>query len=125
MENPRKLYVCAACAKMPQSCRGRYGRVALVLSADGSVPLLIADTKNCTVIASWERLNVGRTSRCALGRAMREARQLAAECAEKYGYDYEQRLLTDVEFKHYSNQFRCNSAPEKHCPKNGTRRKNE
>jgi len=96
----KKLYVCAAVAKMPPSCRGRYGRVALVLSDNGSEPLRIADSKNCTVIESWERLNIGKTSQCAFARAKRAARKMAEEYTAEHGCEWVCRLKTDVEFKH-------------------------
>ena len=71
-----------ATAKMPSSCKGRYGRVAVLEIDDPSVdPKMISErAKNVTrIVRTWERLFWGTSSRCAFSRALAEANRLAAE----------------------------------------------
>lgn len=68
-----------ASAKMPTSCKGRYRRVAVMEVERGTIPRMISIRAKgvVRVVETWERLNVGRTDRCAFSRAMAEARALA------------------------------------------------
>lgn len=59
MNNPATLYLCIATACMPSSCPGRYARIGIVLSNDGSIPKQIKDTNNHTVIETWEKQHRG------------------------------------------------------------------
>jgi len=71
----------SATACMPSSCWGRYARLAVLeVDADLTHVSMISDrARGChRVVRTWERLNVGKTDRCAYGRAEREAEALAA-----------------------------------------------
>ena len=69
-----------ASASMPQSCWGTYRRVAVL-----EVPLGVERASMISeraedvirIVESWERLNVGKTRRCAYQVALREAYALA------------------------------------------------
>lgn len=67
-------------AKMPNSCMGRYRRVAVLEVESGTIPRMISTRAPgvVRVVETWEKLNVGRTDRCAFARAMAEARELVA-----------------------------------------------
>ena len=71
-----------AAAFMPSSCWGVYRRVA-VLEVDAPskrVAMISTRARGChRVVKTWERLNVGKTDRCAFNRAYAEAEKLAAE----------------------------------------------
>jgi hypothetical protein len=75
-----KFIVQSAAAKMPSSCKGRYRRVAVLLVDDlhtNGVKMISSRAKGVIkVIATWEKLNCGTTSRCAFSRAMDEARSM-------------------------------------------------
>ena len=70
----------SAAAKMPTSCWGIYGRVA-VLEVDArlkGVSMISTHAIGChKVVATWERLNIGITNRCALRKGLVEAEQMA------------------------------------------------
>lgn len=71
-----------AAAAMPSSCWGTYRRVAVLEVEDGvdRAAMISARARGVIrVVATWERCNVGRTSRCAYERALSEAREMAAE----------------------------------------------
>ena len=74
--------VMSASAQMPSSCWGTYRRVAVVEIERGAVPKMISLRARgvVRVLRTWERLNVGCTSKCAYARALAEA------------YDYCDRL---------------------------------
>jgi len=69
-------------ANMPASCWGKYGRVAVLEIAD---TLTVADIdridarskKIVSVVRTWEKRHIGKTSRCAFQIALKEARELA------------------------------------------------
>lgn len=69
-----------ATAHMPSKCKGRYGRVA-VLEVDANldrVSMISVHATGCyQVVATWERLNIGYTERCAFRRAVSDAEELA------------------------------------------------
>lgn len=70
-----------AAAAMPGSCWGVYRRVAVLEVERGisRVSSISAHARGCVrVVATWERLNVGHTERCAYRRALAEAERLAA-----------------------------------------------
>ena len=68
-------------AHMPSSARGMYRRVAVVETdlPEGEEPKMISDRARGVVrlVRTWERLNVGKTERCAFQRALSEAYELA------------------------------------------------
>jgi hypothetical protein len=72
----------SAAACMPSSCRGTYRRVA-VLEVEDDVERAAMISPRARgvirVVRTWERRNVGRTSRCAYAIALAEAEALAAE----------------------------------------------
>jgi len=76
-----RFIVMTAAAAMPNSCRGVYCRVAVVETNQWQRPAFIGErARGCVrVVATWEKLNVGKTSACAYGRAMAKAEVLAAE----------------------------------------------
>jgi hypothetical protein len=70
-------------ANMPNSCWGSYARVA-VLEIDRTKlpvggPKMISERARgvIRVVCVWDRLNVGKTDRCAFRRAMRQAEWVA------------------------------------------------
>ena len=75
-----RYIVMTASAKMPLTCKGRYGRVAVVEVEDPNVtPKMISErARNVRrVVETWERQYWGRTDRCAFYRAVGEAQQMA------------------------------------------------
>lgn len=74
------IQTAAAC--MPARCWGRYRRVA-VLEVTGGVTRVAMISSRARgvvrVVSTWERLSVGKTTRCAYQRALLEARELVAE----------------------------------------------
>lgn len=68
-------------AKMPNSCWGRYVRVAVILTTDGAVPHAIdIRCKNVLeIVRTWERCHSGTSDRDAHSRALREAMALRDE----------------------------------------------
>ena len=74
--------ILTASAKMPSSCWGKYARIAVVELEPGfdGRPAMISERARGIkrIVATWERLHVGKTSRCAYSRAMVEAEQLLA-----------------------------------------------
>jgi hypothetical protein len=73
-----RYVVCTSQAKMPQSCWGKYRRVAVIETTDGIVPKMISERARGVVriVETWERLHVGG-DRSAYAVAMREAADLA------------------------------------------------
>lgn len=72
----------AASAKMPGSCWGQYARVAVLEVEEGvqAVSMISERARGVVrVVRTWERLNVGKTSRCAYAVARAEAEELARE----------------------------------------------
>ena len=65
-----------ASAKMPNSCWGRYGKVA-VLEVDAglqSVAMISERARGCRrIVALWDRLHIGSTDRSAFWAAHAEA----------------------------------------------------
>lgn len=71
-----------AAACMPNSCWGTYRRVALLEVKDGveSVAMISSRARGVVrVVQTWERLNVGKTERCAYERALTEANARASK----------------------------------------------
>ena len=72
-----------ASAKMPASCFGRYGRVAVIEIEDGLPadfqPAMISERARGVVriVQTWEKCNIGKTDRCAFARARARAEALA------------------------------------------------
>jgi len=82
-------------AKMPSKCKGQYRRLAIVelnpaaimaarLAGQQITELRIdpRDKRILRIIATWERLNVGITDRCAYGRALADAKAMLARLLE-------------------------------------------
>jgi hypothetical protein len=69
-----------ATAKMPSSCWGKYKRVAVLEVENGvfNVSMISDKAKGVVqVVATWERLHVGTTPRCAYRQALQEAEEMA------------------------------------------------
>ena len=79
----RRFIVMDASAHMPNSCWGRYRRVAVVELEPGfdGYPKMISNRARGVkrVVSTWERQNVGTTSRCAFERAYTDACEMARE----------------------------------------------
>ena len=89
METKTAFIVKAASAKMPNSCWGQYGRVAVLevrCDAEGRplAPKIITERSKRVVriVRTWERQHMGATPRCAFDRALRAAYDLAADLNE-------------------------------------------
>ena len=73
-----------ATARMPNSCWGRYGRVAVLeieknLPTDYRPAMIAARAKGVVrIVETWERCNIGKTRRCSFRKALVEANDLAA-----------------------------------------------
>ena len=80
MKENTRYYLLTAAANMPNSCKfGRYKRIGIVESLDGTEPKMIRTTSHCKVLATWEKLSVGKTEKCAFNRAMAEAKKYLAD----------------------------------------------
>lgn len=79
-ETATEYVVKTAAAQMPGSCWGVYRRVAVLEVERGTVPAMISERARgvVRVVETWEKLNVGKTERCAYRVALREAEELAA-----------------------------------------------
>ena len=83
----------SAAANMPSSCRGTYRRVAVLEISPDDLPesetrprMISAHARGVVrVVETWERCNVGSTSRCAYERAWTEAEEMAAELNAEIG----------------------------------------
>ena len=76
-----RYIVMTASAKMPSSCWGKYGRVAVVeVEVSAPRPKMISRRARGVVriVETWERCFIGTTDRCAFYRAVAEAEELAA-----------------------------------------------
>jgi len=76
-----KYIVMTATAKMPNSCWGHYGRVAVIETVDGTKPRMISERARGVVriVRTWERQHIGRTKRSAFQVACAEAVALAEQ----------------------------------------------
>jgi hypothetical protein len=85
MTTATKFVVVSSAAAMPNSCWGVYKRIGVLeVAADADENRLTIDARRkgvIRIVTTWERLNVGRTERCAYQRALAEARELAASLA--------------------------------------------
>ena len=74
------FHLLIAAANMGSSCKGVYKRIA-ILRVDhhereiGYVPKTIRAVRGVEIVRTWERLNVGKTERCAYKVALAEAQQ--------------------------------------------------
>jgi hypothetical protein len=78
---PRYL-VATASEKMPSSCWGSYGRVAVVEVADGVDTIAMISPRArgvIRIVEQWRRCNKGTSDRCAYARAVAEAEEHCAE----------------------------------------------
>ena len=87
-----RYFLITSGAKMPSNCMGSYARVGILEMDlehwDGiTVPTRITDQPKAVkrIIRTWEDLNVGKTGRCAYGRAKIEAEAVLAELQEVEG----------------------------------------
>src|SRR3990167_6719186 len=75
--------VMTASEKMPSTCWGRYGKIAVVEVEDGFVgrPKMISTRARGVVriVSEWRKLNIGSSERCAFEVAKREAEALSLE----------------------------------------------
>jgi len=76
--------VMTSSAKMPASCKGRYGNVAVVqltqeYTAKNARPVMISDRAKGVLRVVWRSgpRNVGLTERCGFQRALAEAERYA------------------------------------------------
>jgi hypothetical protein len=80
---PARYIVRAASANMPNSCWGTYGKVAVLELEPGfsGVPKMISEHARGvrSVVKLWDKVNVGKTEKCAYQKARKEAEELAAE----------------------------------------------
>lgn len=83
---PTHFIVQSSSAHMPQSCWGRYRRVA-VLEVHAGVERVAMISQRARgvvrVVATWEKRFAGTSERCAFQRAEREAERMAAEHNER------------------------------------------
>lgn len=70
--------VMSASAKMPNSVKSPYRRVAVVEVEPGARPKMISERAIgvIRIVRTWERLYVGRSEKCAYERALAEAGEL-------------------------------------------------
>ena len=76
-----KFIIKTSAAAMPESCWGRYRRVAVLEVEDGApTPKMISTRARGVVriVRVWEDRHVGKTSRCAYDRALAEAEEMVA-----------------------------------------------
>lgn len=77
-----KFVVMQAAACMPNSCWGRYRKVAVVEITDGfkGRPAMISARAKgvARVVALWDKQSVGKTARCAFRQALAAAEALCA-----------------------------------------------
>jgi hypothetical protein len=78
--------VMTASAKMPSSCKGRYGKVAVVqlsqeYTAQGKRPKFIGERAKGVLRVVWESgpQNMGKTEKCGFQRALAAAERYAFE----------------------------------------------
>ncbi len=66
-------------AKMPSSCKGIYRRIGLMKVVKGTNPSMISERSKgvLELVETWEKLNVGKTEKCAFQRALKEANETA------------------------------------------------
>ncbi len=70
-----------AAAHMPNSCWGNYGKVAVLEVDEGveQVAMISERARGChRIVSLWDRLNIGKTDRCAFRQAIKEAEEEAA-----------------------------------------------
>ena len=81
-----RYIIMTASAQMPNSCRGIYRRVAVVELTPGftKTPKMISERAIGIkrIVETWERLNVGKTHRCAYQVALMEADELIQQLEE-------------------------------------------
>ena len=78
----RHYKLMTAAAQMPASCWGTYRRIAIVqIETADTVPKMISERAIGVVeiVATWEKLHVGKTTRCAYAKALKEANAMLAD----------------------------------------------
>jgi len=80
-----------AAAAMPNKCWGEYRRVAVLEVDVGVEPSMISERARGVhrVVATWERLNVGKTEKCAYARAIKDAEEMASALNDRQGGNHE------------------------------------
>ena len=76
-----------ASAQMPQSCWGTYRRIAIVqVETADTEPAMISERAIGVVriVATWEKLNVGKTDRCAYRKALKEAEKMLSDLRNEH-----------------------------------------
>lgn len=75
----------ASAAKMPNTCKGIYKRIGLMKVEKGVTPTMISTHSKgvIEVVETWEKLNVGKTEKCAFAKALKEANVKAKELNSK------------------------------------------
>ena len=84
----KKFIVRTASAKMPACCWGRYGKVAVLELNEGfdaSDVTMISEHARAVkrIVALWDKLNIGKTERCAFAIAKSEAWEMLNELVEQ------------------------------------------
>ncbi len=74
-----KYIVMTAASRMPSSCWGRYGKVAVVETDGINLPKQIHPNHAAVVqiVARWDRLFWGKTEKCAFKQALQNAKIMA------------------------------------------------
>ena len=72
-------------ARMPQSCWGRYVRIAVMEVQLGCRPAMISERAKgvIRVVETWEKMFIGKTDRCAARVAQAEAEAMAQRLNEQ------------------------------------------
>ncbi len=81
MRKNSEFVILSSAAKMPAGCWGEYRRVGLLEVRKGFKPKQISQHPKgvIRIIKTWEKLNVGKTNRCAFQKALEEAESLCAK----------------------------------------------
>lgn len=82
-----EFIVLTAQEKMPASCFGRYGKVAVCEVEAGTIPKMISGRARgmVRIVETWERRFIGKTNRCAFERAYDEALDMVYELSGSGG----------------------------------------
>jgi hypothetical protein len=72
-----KFIVMTASEKMPSSCKGNYGRIAVVETDGVTMPKQINPKHKAVkkILATWERLHIGKTENSAFQVALKKAQR--------------------------------------------------
>lgn len=75
----KRFIVMTAGESMPQSCWGKYGKVAVVETDGKTMPKQIHPKHKAVkrIVSEWRRQHIGKTEKCAFQVALNEAQELA------------------------------------------------